>query len=132
MRPPAIPRCLGLYARSGPGTVCRTAPGFSAARRHGPFPCKVFVAIFVSTYQDRSIARVLLKGECVMTRFKPMVRLLLLLAVLLAAMVPQLWADLPPCDTYCNCTRTCFTLQCSVNGIPWRCGDWGICDLSCY
>ena len=39
---------------------------------------------------------------------------------------------LPPCDTYCNCTRGCYVLNCQVNGFALSCGDWGICQFSCY
>ncbi|HEY0510829.1 MAG TPA: hypothetical protein VGH73_02920 [Thermoanaerobaculia bacterium] len=41
-------------------------------------------------------------------------------------------ADLPPCDTFCNCTRGCYVNNCQVNGYPQSCGDWGICEFSCY
>ncbi|HYU34511.1 MAG TPA: hypothetical protein VEW48_20350 [Thermoanaerobaculia bacterium] len=65
-----------------------------------------------------------------MTRFRPLLRLALLLGGLLTAF--QTAAQLPPCDTFCNCTRGCYVDNCQVGGSPQSCGDWGICEFSCY
>jgi len=41
-------------------------------------------------------------------------------------------STLPPCATSCTCTSGCYVNNCSVNGLPATCGDWGICQYSCY
>ena len=61
---------------------------------------------------------------------KHLVRFALLLGGLFVA--SQITAQLPPCDTYCNCTRACYVDNCQVGGFPQSCGDWGICEFSCY
>jgi hypothetical protein len=60
-----------------------------------------------------------------------LLRLTLLLGGLMVTAY-QAQAQLPPCDTYCNCTRACYVDNCQVNGYPQSCGDWGICQFSCY
>jgi hypothetical protein len=67
-----------------------------------------------------------------MTRVKPLLRFALLLGGLLVAFQSTTGAQLPPCDTYCNCTRGCYVDNCQVGGFPQSCGDWGICQFSCY
>lgn len=65
-----------------------------------------------------------------MTRFRSLFRFALLLGGLLVA--SQSTAQLPYCGTYCNCTRACYVDNCQVGGFPQSCGDWGICEFSCY
>jgi hypothetical protein len=67
-----------------------------------------------------------------MKRIHPLVRLALLLSGLLIVLVGQGAAQLPSCDTFCNCTRACYVNNCQTNGFPQSCGDWGICQFSCY
>jgi hypothetical protein len=68
-----------------------------------------------------------------MSRFRPFLRLVLLMVIVLVmSQVNRAAADLPPCDTYCNCQRACYVDNCQVNGYPQSCGDWGICEFSCY
>ena len=67
-----------------------------------------------------------------MTRIKPLFRLALLLGGLLFTVAFQAAAQLPNCETYCNCTRACYVEECQVKNIPSTCGDWGICEFSCY
>ena len=67
-----------------------------------------------------------------MKKFSPLLRLALLLGGLLAALASQAGAQLPSCDTFCNCTRGCYVNNCQWNGYPQSCGDWGICEFSCY
>jgi|HubBroStandDraft_3_1064219.scaffolds.fasta_scaffold178424_2 hypothetical protein len=67
-----------------------------------------------------------------MKRIQPLIRLALLLGGLLIVLVGQGAAQLPPCETYCNCTRGCYVNNCQANGFPESCGDWGICQFSCY
>lgn len=69
-----------------------------------------------------------------MSRLRTLWRLLpLLVCVVAISEVNRAAADLPPCDTYCNCTRGCYDEnECQVNGFPQSCGDWGICKFSCY
>jgi hypothetical protein len=66
-----------------------------------------------------------------MPRINPLLRLVLLLVCVLVA-TTRATADLPPCDTFCNCQRGCYVDNCQVNGYPQSCGDWGICEFSCY
>ena len=69
-----------------------------------------------------------------MTRFKSILRLLVVLGILLVALANQLWA-LPNCSTYCSCApNVSCTDQCvAIPGIVVTCGDWGICPInSCY
>lgn len=68
-----------------------------------------------------------------MSRLRPFLRLaMLLVTVLTVVQVNRAAADLPPCDTFCNCTRGCYVENCQVGGYPQSCGDWGICEFSCY
>ena len=67
-----------------------------------------------------------------MTRVKPIFRLALLLGGLLFTVAFQAAAQLPYCGTYCNCTRACYVDNCQVGLFPQSCGDWGICEFSCY
>lgn len=57
---------------------------------------------------------------------------LLIAALWMTCQASRATAQLPPCDTFCNCTAGCFVLNCQVGGTPWTCGDWGICQSSCY
>lgn len=41
-------------------------------------------------------------------------------------------SQLPDCSTYCTCARGCYVNECQVLGHPQSCGDWGICQFSCY
>jgi len=61
-------------------------------------------------------------------------RLSLGLALLLGglALASRASAQLPSCDTFCNCTRACYVNNCQINGFALSCGDWGICQFSCY
>lgn len=67
-----------------------------------------------------------------MTRFKPVFRFALLLGGLMVAFQSTSTAQLPDCETYCACSRACYVEECQVNNIPSTCGDWGICEFSCY
>lgn len=67
-----------------------------------------------------------------MTRVKPLLRLALLIGGLLMVSQISAIAQLPNCETYCNCTRACYVDNCQVFGYPQSCGDWGICEFSCY
>ena len=67
-----------------------------------------------------------------MKRAWSMIRLPLLVAAVLLASHSNARADLPPCETFCNCTSACYVDNCQVGGIPQSCGSWGICEFSCY
>jgi hypothetical protein len=65
-----------------------------------------------------------------MERWSRWLRLTMLIGGLLFASMGA--AQLPSCDTFCDCTRACTVINCQWNGYPLRCGDWGICQTSCY
>ena len=65
-----------------------------------------------------------------MKRVWILLRFSLLLAGL--SIATRATAQLPSCDTFCNCDSACFVNNCQTNGFPQSCGDWGICQSSCY